>query len=264
MPSPNRNPEDPGDGDLFDDAYFRILEPFHTEEDARREAAAARELLGLAQSDQVLDLACGWGRHLALLAEAGHRVTGLDRSLPLLRRARRELAAGATYSEAGAIVGTRLIAADMLRLPLVDQAFDAVLNLATSLGLFLHDTDAVRALDEMRRVLRPGGRLLLEGMHRADVEAHFAARDAWTLADGTRVRARRRLDRDRGVSHEILRWRGPQGAGEKRHSLRLRTAAEWARLLDRAGLRTRATYGNWLGQPFTDASPRFIALAVRA
>jgi SAM-dependent methyltransferase len=264
MPSQNRKPEDPEDGGLFDDAYFRILEPFHTEEDARRETAAVREVLGLAQGDRVLDLACGWGRHLALLVQAGHRVTGLDRSLPLLRRARRELASRGTHSEPGTFDETRLIAADLLRLPLVDQAFDAVLNLATSLGLFLDDADAVRALDEMRRVLRPGGRLLLEGMHRADVEAHFAARDTWTLPDGTRVRARRRLDVDRGVSHEILRWRGPGGAGEKRHSIRLRTATEWVRLLDRAGLRTRATYGSWQGKPFTDASPRFIALAVRA
>lgn len=264
MPSPGPNPEG-DDADLFDDAYFEILEPFHTEEEARLETAAVRELLALAEDDRLLDLACGWGRHLALLAEAGHRVTGLDRSIPLLRRARRRLESREGDAPAAeAVGGTALIAADMRWLPLADQAFDAVVNLATSLGLFLDDEDAVRALQEMRRILRPGGRLVLEGMHRADAEAHFAARDAWTLADGTEVRVRRRLDRDQGVSHEILQWRGPGGTGRKRHSLRLRAAAEWTRLLDRAGLRTLGTYGGWQGEPFTDTAPRFIALAVRA
>lgn len=257
-------PEHQADPDFFDDAYFRVLEPFHSEEEARRETAAVRELLGLAQSDRILDLACGWGRHLTLLAEAGHRVTGLDGSLPLLRRVRRGRRADLPDRPTAArVVEAPLVAADMLRLPLADRTFDVVLNLATSLGLFLADSEAVRALGEMRRVLRPRGRLLLEGMHRADVETHFAARDTWVLADGTEVRARRRFDSEQGVSHEVLRWRGPGGSGQKRHSLRLRTAAEWTRLLDRAGLQTTATYGGWLGEPFTGDSPRFVAVAVR-
>lgn len=270
--TPSSRPDDPGptraagaDSDFFDAAYYRLLEPFHTEAEARYETAALRELLGLAQGDRILDLGCGWGRHLRLLAAAGHDVVGLDLSVPLLRRARRRDVDDGPDSETGEDSEpprrVPLVAADMRTLPLADETFDAILNLATSLGLFTADPPAVRALAEMARALRPDGKLLLEGMHRADVEAHFASRDAWTLRDGTRVRVRRRFDPRRGVSHEVMRWDGPEGKGRKRHSLRIRTADEVERLLEAAGLRLDARYGGWDGRPFRPDAPRLIAVA---
>lgn len=183
--------------------------------------------------------------------------------MALLRRAAEGLRGREAGEDRGPGSGSRLVAGDMLRLPFASASFDVVINLATSLGLFLEDAPAVRALTEARRVLRPGGRLLLEGMHRADVEAAFAPRDAWTLDDGTRVRARRRFDADRGVSHEVLRWDGPGGSGAKRHALRIRSAAELDRLLQGAGFRVRERFGDWTGESLTERSPRMIAVAER-
>lgn len=243
------------DADFFDDAYHRLIAPFHPESDSRREVAALREILSLAQDDAVLDLGCGWGRHFRLLAAAGHRVVGLDLSHALIRRVART----GTGSVSG---GPRaLVAGDMRALPFDDGRFDAVLNLATSLGLFLRDRDAVAALSEARRVLRPGGRLLVEGMHRDDVVAGYAERDAWIMEDGTEVRARRRFDALRGVSHEVLRWQGPAGGGSKRHSLRLRTATEMVRLLETAGFEVAGAYGGWALEPFGRESERLILVA---
>ena len=241
---------DPAPTDFFDADYRRVLEPFHPESEARRETAALRDILALAQEDRVLDLACGWGRHLALLVGAGHHVTGVDFSHDLLRQV--------------PLPEPRpLAAADMRALPLPDASFDVVLNLATSLGLFLDDEPALAALREVRRVLRPGGRLLLEGMHREDVEAGFAPRVRWFLDDGTEVRARRRFDRARGISEEVLRWRGPAGSGEKRHTLRIRSAAEMTGLVEAAGLDVDRLYGDWSLDPFEPASPRLVLLARR-
>ncbi len=247
---------------FFGDAYARVLAPFHTEAEARREVAGLREMLALSQEDRLLDLGCGWGRHLALLREAGHRVVGLDLSEPLLRQAAAALTRTpgphpAEHSH------PQLCCATMLALPFADASFDAVLNLATSLGLFLDDAPARTALAEAARVLRPGGRLLLEGMHREDVEPHFAPRDRWRLDDGTVVRARRRLDRERGISHEVLRWDGPGGGGRLRHSLRLRTAAELTALVASVGLRPAAAWGDWDGEPFTPGAERLILRAER-
>ncbi|HSH44459.1 MAG TPA: class I SAM-dependent methyltransferase [Longimicrobiales bacterium] len=229
-----------------------MLAPFHPEEEARFEVGALRELLALSQDERVLDVGCGWGRHLTLLRRAGHLATGLDLSPPLLRQARRDDDAAP------------LVAGDMRHIPFRDAAFDVVLNLASSLGLFLDDESALAALRDMRRVLRPGGRLLLEGMHRDDVVAGYAERDAWELEDGTRVRARRRFDAVRGVSHEVLRWNGALGRGGSRHSLRLRTATELVALVTGAGLHAVDLWGDWNQEPFTRASPRLILLAGRA
>lgn len=250
-------PHDLGpDRTLFDDDYVRVLEPFHPEAEARREVGALMELLGLSLDDRILDLGCGWGRHLALLGAAGHDVTGVDLSPPLLVRAR---------ARARRLDGDpALVCCDMRRLPLADGAFDVVLNLATSLGLFLDDPPAVDALREAGRALAPGGRLLIEGMHREEVEPRFAPRDRWTLDDGTVVRARRRFDAARGVSHEVLRWRSPDGQPRtKRHSLRIRTAAELRDLLERAGLRVEAVWGDWEGSPFHPDAERILLVAGR-
>lgn len=244
-------------GDLFDDDYYRLLEPFHPEAEARYEVGAIRDLLGLSLDDRVLDLACGWGRHLRLLRQGGHDITGIDLSLPLLRRA---------DGEDGLVCG------NMLHLPFASSSFDVVLNLATSLGLFLDDDMALAALAEARRVLRPGGLLLIEGMHRDDVVARFAERDEWTLGDGTRIRARRRFDPLRGISHEVLRWRRDgggdgemdgHGAGSKCHSLRLRTGTEIAALLEGAGFVVEGAWGDWDGSAFRADSPRLLVRAAR-
>ena len=110
-------------------------------------------------------------------------------------------------------------------------------------------------------MLRPGGVFLLESMHRDDVIAAYAERDAWSLPDGTEVRVRRRFDPVAGVSHESLRWRRGGASGRKAHSLRLRTATEIAGLLAAAGFVDVAYFGGWDGRPLRHDSPQLIAVA---
>jgi demethylmenaquinone methyltransferase / 2-methoxy-6-polyprenyl-1,4-benzoquinol methylase len=92
---------------------------------------------------RVLDACCGTG-DLALAAhKAGGAVTGLDFSERMLERARRK------SSEIDWVRG------DLLELPFGDESFDAV-----TVGFGVRNVDDLsRALLELRRVLRPGGRL---------------------------------------------------------------------------------------------------------
>jgi demethylmenaquinone methyltransferase/2-methoxy-6-polyprenyl-1,4-benzoquinol methylase len=93
--------------------------------------------------DRVLDAACGTG-DLALAArDAGGRVTGLDFSPAMLERARRKDAA------------IEWVQGDALALPFADGSFDAA-----TVGFGVRNLDDLAAgLRELRRVLRPGGRL---------------------------------------------------------------------------------------------------------
>ena len=95
--------------------------------------------------DQVLDACCGTGDlALACVAEGG-RVTGLDFSEPMLERARRKSAA------------VEWVAGDVLALPFEDGRFDAV-----TVGFGVRNVPELeRGLAELRRVLRPGGRLAI-------------------------------------------------------------------------------------------------------
>lgn len=238
----------------FDDDYFDLHDPLFSEARSRAEVAGMRELLELPVGARVLDAPCGWGRHTGLLAEAGCIAFGADLSFELLRRA--PMGRGRNRPAGYA-------AADIRALPYGDGEFDAVINVFTSLGLFLSDADDLAALREARRVLRPGGRLLLESMHRDDVVASYAERDAWTLPDGTEVRVRRRFDAVAGISHERLRWRRAERQGAKTHALRLRTATEIDALLRQAGFIDVDHFGSWNGASFTHRDESLIVIARR-
>ena len=97
----------------------------------------------VAPDDRVLDACCGTG-DLALAARAeGGRVTGLDFSERMLERARRKTAE------------IEWVQGDLLALPFEAGSFDAC-----TVGFGLRNVDDLdRALSELRRVLRPGGRL---------------------------------------------------------------------------------------------------------
>jgi len=106
----------------------------------------------------VVDVCTGTGDVvLAVLArDRRARVVGCDFSRPMLRRAREKL------ERAGRAARALLVEADVLTLPLPDASADAV---TCAFGL-RNLADEARALAEMRRVLRPGGRLAVLEFHR--------------------------------------------------------------------------------------------------
>jgi ubiquinone/menaquinone biosynthesis C-methylase UbiE len=239
--------------DYFDETFFQLHEDLFPEEESRYEVASILELLGLPTDSRILDLPCGWGRHTLLFPTAGQDAFGADLSVDLLSRA------VATARDEG--MPRRFAAADIRELPFRDESFDAVLNIFTSLGLFLEDREDIRALAEAHRVLRPGGQFLLESMHRDDVVCTYAERDRWTLPNGIEVRVRRRFDPVTGISYERLRWRRGEEEGRKSHALKLRTATEIDGLLRAAGFEEIRYYGDWTGEPLRHDSPRVIAVA---
>jgi len=93
--------------------------------------------------DAVLDACCGTGDLAVADARAGGLVTGLDFSAPMLERSRRKAP------------DLEWIEGDLLALPFADASFDAA-----TVGFGVRNVeDLPRALAELRRVLRPGGRL---------------------------------------------------------------------------------------------------------
>jgi ubiquinone/menaquinone biosynthesis C-methylase UbiE len=118
------------------------------------EVRIARLLMGLSRGDTVLDVACGPGNFSRQFArdtgEAG-LVVGLDGSESMLARGAEEL------RDDPQVGNLALIRADATALPFADGSFDGVCCFA-ALHLF---ADPYAALDEMTRVLRPGGRIAL-------------------------------------------------------------------------------------------------------
>jgi ubiquinone/menaquinone biosynthesis C-methylase UbiE len=139
---------------VFDTAASHQLEAVYLTPDVIEQRHATLRALGLRAGERVLDIGSGPGLLTAEMARAvgptGH-ITGLDISDAMLALGQRR---------AGDLDGTEqmsFVKADATALPFADATFDA----ATSIQVYEYVADLPRALGELHRVLRPGGRALI-------------------------------------------------------------------------------------------------------
>ena len=194
----------------------------------------------------VLDLACGAGRHTAVLRRRGYRTLGLDLSMTLLARMRaRDLPR---------------VAGDMRRLPFQPESFDWVLNFFTSFGYFESERENFQVLEEIVRILVPEGRFLIDLMNPGPVLANLEPRGAGE-SEGRRVEIERWYD---SGSQRMNKRITVATAGEEprifRESVRLYRPEEVTIGLRWAGLEVDALFGNFQGDPYERDSERLILL----
>jgi ubiquinone/menaquinone biosynthesis C-methylase UbiE len=239
--------------DFFSDFYLRAYSSDLHDEAAEGQALAAARLARCPEGGDVLDAPCGFGRHSIPLARAGYHVVGADRSPALLEEARRR---------AGHERWPKWVQADYRELPQPDESFDLALNLFSSLG-YLGDEEDTRALAELRRVLRPDGRLLIETMHRDMLVANWSEQDWRLLGEGRLLLEQRTFDPASGVAQMTQTLVPGSGPRESRTtSLRVYTATELLRMVERAGFAEARCYGDLDGSPFETAT-RLVIVASR-
>ncbi|MFB6084741.1 MAG: class I SAM-dependent methyltransferase [Halorientalis sp.] len=168
------------------DTYDRIADHFS----ATREYAwpEVESFLADRDGEAGLDLGCGNGRHAEPLADVTDRVLAVDVSRGLLDEARDRVAG--TDAEAA----VRPVQGDAATLPIRADAVD----LAVYVAALHHLPDRslrVASLDDLARVLAPGGRALVSAWSTAhdrfdaaaDAEAGFDTTVEWTLPGGESV-----------------------------------------------------------------------------
>jgi SAM-dependent methyltransferase len=240
---------------FFGPDYFEIYRDAFPAEATAADVDGIVSRLGLGAGARVLDLACGHGRHAIPLAERGHAVTGFDLSEAMLARARADAAAR------GAAV--RWVRGDMRALPF-DAEFDAVINVFTAFGYFEDPEDDVETLRCVRRALVPGGRFLLETLHRDALLARFRPRLAYTTSNGTQVTRDYVWDLARDVIDERVGVVRPDGArAEYATSVRMRSLHELLALVAKAGLAPVAWYGGLDGSALRLDSRRLVLVSAR-
>jgi ubiquinone/menaquinone biosynthesis C-methylase UbiE len=115
----------------------------------RVEEPVVHAMIDRAPPGVALDAACGTGRHAAYLLARGHRVVGVDATPEMLAKARAR------------VPGADFRVGDLRRLPVEAASVDlAVCALALT-----HLPDLAPAVDELARVVRPGGRLVVSDFH---------------------------------------------------------------------------------------------------
>lgn len=136
------------EAERFYDRYGRRLdrgEPFEG-----RAKALARDLAAVQPGERALEVGIGCGHFLAHATRLTDRVVGVDLSRTMLALARERAPAAA------------LVRGSVLRLPVADAAFDVVFS--SYLLDLLPEPDVDRALREVARAARPGGRVVLCGL----------------------------------------------------------------------------------------------------
>jgi SAM-dependent methyltransferase len=241
---------------FFDEDYLAIYRPQLTEQRSREEADFIAGALERPAGAEVLDLACGLGRHAIGMAKRGYRVTGVDFNPRYLEIASEEA------SRAG--VDVRWMVGDMRALQF-ERAFDAAYSFFTSFGYF-SDVENERVVAHIARALRPGGRFLIDMANRDWLLTHAHQRTWSPQPDGGLLMEEATLTLRTSRVTSRLTLIPPQGGARvtKEFDLRLYTCAELSAIFERHGLAVKDVWGGIDRGAHTTESRRLIVLAERS
>jgi len=157
--------------------YVAALEDFDALPQLQELKALAREHAGLEAGSEVLDVGCGFGLEsfrLAQLVQPGGRVAGIDKSADFIKEAEARAAQ--------AKLAVNFEVGDAESLPFADAAFDVT----RAERLLVYMPDPKRALEEMRRVTRPGGvtRAVIVLTCQSDPRVCARSSKRWVLSTG--------------------------------------------------------------------------------
>jgi SAM-dependent methyltransferase len=241
-----------------DESFWQAIEPIlfsdvRCGELAAQEVEAVVGLLGIEPGATVLDLCCGVGRHSLELAQRGFAVTGVDRTVAYLDKARRHA------EERG--LSVEYVRSDMGAF-CRPESFDGAINLFTSFGFFETDDEELRVLTNVHRSLRPGARFVIDIMGKEVLCRRFYPRTWQSNAAGTVFLLEERKVSNGWASVEN-RWTvfDETGRREFRFPLRVYSGRELETLLRKAGFREVTLYGNLKGAPYDHEAERLVAVA---
>lgn len=222
------------------------------------EADFIHESLRLGKGKRLLDVGCGYGRHLVPLIGRGVNAFGCDRSRFMLREAEKRIRTVGEKRVALKASG-RLTECDNRELPF-HRVFDCAVNMFNSFGYFADEHDNFRMLTGIAGSLKPGGLFLLDQVNRDFVLRHHNRKD-WFEHDGAVILENKWFDPIRNRSEIDVSVIDKQGKREYHHSIRLYSYTEMVMLLEAAGFRVRAVFGGFRGEEFDLHRDRMIILS---
>ena len=244
--------------------------PFYDWENARtlgRRDVPFWKSLAMHAGGPVLELGCGTGRIAVPLAKAGVDLVGVDRSAPMLERARRRVRRARLNGR------VQLIRGDIRRLPLERGRFALVMAPYGILQSLLRERDLNAALEASFDVLQPGGtfglelvadlpswreyrkRVSLQGWRRRPGGAHV------TLVETVRQDRARQLT----IFDQAFVERRGRLRTTRRFALTFRTLSvpQLVRRLEKAGFEVTALLGDYRGGPWDPRADVWVILARR-
>ncbi len=236
----------------FDELYRKFHEVHQSDERTEREVDGLVAALDLSKGQRTLDLACGWGVHLAELAKRGYGpLVGVDAQGSYLERAAERLAE----------FEVELVEGDARALPF-NSEFDAVYCLYNTLFAWDDETH-LTILRNVATSLEPGGRFLFDTTNR-ERAAKGGISQSWQRPNRDLPWLLRETMFDIHTGDQHLTEHYISSAGEvQTHTFKRRhyTMKELVNLFERAGLKVIKRFGALDLSPYTVDSSRTILVA---
>lgn len=232
----------------FDSPYYHVLydNRDHTEAQSFLQNFAANQ--GWPEKHQILDLACGAGRHSTTLAQLGYDVVGLDLSPTSIKEANNLNQPGAQFE-----------IADM-RFFSLGRKFDVVLNLFTSFGYFDHSNDNARVLTRVHSHLRPNGKLVIDFLNPERVKARLVEAEV-IQKQGITFNIRREVNDTHVIKH--IGFKIDRQEHSYREQVQLFSPTDFNKMLTEAGFSVENVLGSYQLDDFSAFSERQIIIARR-
>ena len=215
-----------------------------------RETGFIRSTLKLRKKHKMLDIACGYGRHMAPLVKRGYDVIGCDLSRHMLDEAGKKL---------GGAAASRLVQCDIRALPF-NRTFDCACNMFNSFGYFPEENDNFRVLTSIARALKPGGLFLLDHVNR-DFIIRSSMKKDWSVNGDTVILEKKSFDPITNRSEIDVTVVDKRGKRDYHHSIRLYSFSELRMVLEAAGFAVLDVYGGFEGNDFDINCNRMLILS---
>lgn len=231
----------------FDSPYYHMLYKHRDHEEAKHFLTNLTQCLPLLEGTQILDKACGRGRHAGYLASLGYEVTGTDLSSNNIKHARRYFGKQAHF--------------DIQDMQAVykESHYDLILSLFTSFGYFDSDDENQHVLHVTFKELKPGGYFVFDYLNPNWVQQHLKEEESKKVQDVS-FKIRRRIENDCIVKD--IRVMDDSETFEFQEMVKAYSKDRLTDMLIRSGFEVHQVYGDYNLSAFEpQKSPRTILLA---
>jgi SAM-dependent methyltransferase len=236
--------------DWFNTKEYLNVYRHRNDEDAERLVNLILKNISLKRGADVVDLACGPGRHSILFAERGYNVTAVDLSENLLNVARK------TAENLGLTID--FVNAD-LRNFCITSKFDLAVNLFTSFGYFESDEENFSLFSDACDLLNPEGYFVLDYFNANYLRKRLVPHSE-DIFNGNKIIQDRRIIGDRVVKDIIIANNGTRKKFIE--SVRMYSDKELKAEIEKRGLKIYKTFGDSDGSKFDlNSSPRIIIIS---
>jgi len=219
----------------FNSPYYHILYQQRNTAEAEFFAENLCKYLRPHVDSNMLDIACGRGRHAVYLNKHGYNVTGIDLSIANIK-----------YAKQFENERLHFYVHDMRYLFYINY-FDIAFNLFTSFGYFETEYDHIRSLKTFRKALKPNGLLVLDYFNSYKIITSLTYSDVKTI-DGIDFNIHKKFEVDKVVKQIEFEDQGKQYAFKE--EVKAFTLDDFKRFFTLTGFEIVHCFGNYKLEEF--------------